>query len=182
MQLRNNDSNYGLISITLHWVMALMIIALYILGDTMEDLDYYSKWYTTLPYWHKALGMLAFFLLLFRISWMLSNVKPKPLNKYTNWEKRAAKITHYGFYFLLFLVSISGYFITTAKGAPIEIFGWFEIPAITKLNTNITELVEEVHELSANGILILFLLHVGATIKHQFIDKDTTLKRMILPK
>ena len=181
MNITNSSSGYGIIAIILHWVMAIAIIGLYWLGDYMEDLDYYNPWYTTAPYWHKAVGMLAFFLLLFRIAWMLTNRKPSPLASYHAWEILAAKITHYGFYFLLVMVSISGYFITTAKGAPIDVLGWFEIPAITTLSINTAELMGGLHELSAQGLLILFLLHVGATIKHHFFDKDTTLKRILKP-
>lgn len=161
--------------------MAIAIIALYWVGEFMEDLDYYNQWYTVAPYWHKAIGMLTFFLLLFRVAWTMTNEKPSPLLSYKGWEIKAAKITHYGFYLFLILVSISGYFITTAKGAAIDIFGWFEIPALTSLSTDMAEIMAEVHELSAKALLILFLLHVGASIKHHFIDKDITLKRMIKP-
>jgi cytochrome b561 len=161
--------------------MALLIIGLFILGVYMVDLDYYSKWYIVAPLWHKAVGMLVFFLLFFRVGWVLINTRPLPLSNYKKWERVLAKITHVSFYVLLFVVSVSGYFITTAKGASIDIFGWFEIAAITKIDSEKARIVGELHELFAYLIAFLFVLHVGATIKHHFIDKDTTLLRILKP-
>ncbi len=161
--------------------MAILIIALYVLGEVMADLDYYSKWYNTLPYWHKALGMITFALLLLRIGWVVANPKPLALPNYLRWEIISAKLAHVTFYIALVVISVSGYFITTAKGAPIDLFGWFEIPALTTLDTDTAKLAGDAHEISATVILVLFVLHVSATLKHHFVDKDVTFKRMLIP-
>lgn len=181
MQLKNTINGYGVLSILLHWGMAIVIIALFWLGEFMEDLDYYSPWYTTAPFWHKAVGMLLFFVLMFRIIWVMTNTRPAPLASYNAWEMIAAKLTHYGFYLLLVVISISGYFITTAKGSAIDIFGWFEIPAATNLDSDMAEFMGETHEIAASLGAVLLLLHVAATVKHHCFDKDATLKRILKP-
>ena len=181
MQIKNTKDGYGFIAILLHWLMALLIIGLFALGVYMVELDYYDKWYNAAPWWHKAVGMLVFFLLLFRFVWVFINLHPLPLVTYKRWEIIAAKITHIGFYLLLLVVCISGYFITTAKGAVIDMFGLFNVPSMMKLDSGSAELIGEIHEIAAYVMAALFVLHVCATVKHHFIDKDVTLVRMLKP-
>jgi cytochrome b561 len=181
MRIRNTRSSYGIVSILLHWIMAVLIIGLFVLGLYMVDLDYYSKWYNAAPWWHKSIGMLVFALLLFRLVWLMSNVHPAPLESYKSWEIKAAKATHYSFYILLIIICISGYLISTAKGASIDIFGWFSIPAIISFSKYQADISGEIHEIAAYVMAFLFLLHVCATFKHHFIDKDVTLIRIVKP-
>ena len=181
MNITNTKDSYGIVAILLHWIMAILIVGLFVLGVYMVDLDYYSKWYNAAPWWHKSVGMLVFFLLLVRIVWMFTNQRPSPLVSYQRWEILAAKVTHILFYVLLLLVSISGYFITTAKGASIDMFGWFDIPALMHLDKDLAEISGEIHEIAAYVMALLFLLHVCATVKHHFLDKDATLIRILKP-
>ena len=181
MNIRNTTNGFGLVSIILHWLMALLIIGLFISGYYMVDLDYYSKWYNLLPWWHIAVGVTTFLLLLLRIAWRWTNPRPAALSSYHGWEKTAAGITHYAFYLLLLVISVTGYFITTAKGAPIDFFGWFDIPALIGLAAGPAEWAGKIHEYAAYAVAVLFALHVGATVKHHFIDKDITFIRILKP-
>ncbi len=181
MNITNTKDSYGIVAILLHWVMAILIVGLFVLGVYMVDLDYYSKWYNAAPWWHKSLGMVVFFLLIVRIVWLCANQRPLPLATYMRWEVIAAKFTHVLFYILLILLSVSGYFITTAKGASIDMFAWFDIPALTRLDKDQAEIAGELHEIAAYVMALLFLLHVCATVKHHFLDKDTTLTRILKP-
>ena len=181
MNITNTRSGYGLVAIILHWLMALLIVGLFVLGVYMVELDYYDKWYNSAPWWHKAFGMVVFLLLVLRLGWVLFNIHPTPLSSYQRWEIIAARATHILFYVLLVVICVSGYFITTAKGAPIDIFGWFNIPALIKLDSDTAKAVGEVHEIAAYIMAVLFVLHVIATFKHLILDKDVTLIRMLKP-
>ncbi len=181
MDFKNTNQSYGIVSILLHWLMAILIIGLFVLGEYMVDLDYYSKWYNAAPWWHKSIGMGVFALLLFRIIWVLSNIHPTPLGSYKSWEIKAAKVTHYLFYILLIVICISGYLISTAKGAVIEFFNLFAVPAVISFSKQQADTAGEVHEIAAYVMAFLFLLHVCATFKHHFFDKDTTLLRILKP-
>ena len=181
MNIRNTTHGFGLVSIILHWLMALLIIGLFISGYYMVELDYYSKWYNLLPWWHIAVGVTTFLLLLTRIAWRWSNPRPAALPSYYGWEKIAAGITHYAFYALLLVISVTGYLIPTAKGAPIDFFGWFDIPALIELDSGPAEWAGTLHEYAAYAVAGLFLLHVCATVKHHFIDKDITFIRILKP-
>ena len=76
MQWRNSNSTYGLVSILLHWLVALAVFGLFGLGLWMVGLDYYSTWYRTAPDLHKSIGILLFVVMLGRVAWRL--VSPPP--------------------------------------------------------------------------------------------------------
>ncbi len=146
----------------------------------MTELEYYDALYHTLPWWHKSFGLLIIGLLIFRFLWKSSNPEPQALSTHKNWEVFLAQIIQKLFYVLILLIGLSGYFISTAKGKGIEFFGWFEIPAMTQaIEEERADLVGEIHELLAITLIALALLHAAAALKHHFIDKDETLKRMI---
>lgn len=181
MQIKNSQYSYGLGAIVLHWGMALLIVGLFILGVYMVELDYYDSWYNAAPWWHKALGMIVLAMLLLRITWTIANRRPSDLPGYHKLEMVIARLTHVALYFLMLLVCISGYFITTAKGAGIDIFGWFTFPALGRLETQQAELAGKIHALSSYMLGLLFALHMVASCKHHFSDQDATLKRIINP-
>ncbi|VAW46096.1 hypothetical protein MNBD_GAMMA04-1424, partial [hydrothermal vent metagenome] len=69
----------------------------------------------------------------------------------------------------------------TAKGASIDVFNGFKIPSIMTLQETQADLVGKVHELASYLLLVLFIVHVIATLKHHFLDKDITFIRMLNP-
>jgi len=181
MIITDTKNSYGIITILLHWIMAALIVGLYLLGEYMVDLSYYDEWYNSALWWHDGIGISVFLLLLFRMVWKLNSVKPKPLPTYKPFEIIAAKAAHMMFYILLIIVCISGYFIVTAKGGGIDFFGWFDVPAIMKLNEVQASFVGQVHEITTYILVVLFILHTIAALKHHYFHKDITLIRMLKP-
>lgn len=187
MQFRNTTQSYGIISILLHWIMAVLVIGLFVLGQYMTELDYYDSWYQLAPWWHKSMGFSVFILLLIRLFWRLFfwiNVAtlPEPLISHyigEKWAIRIIKIVHALFYVLLLIICISGYFISTAKGVAIDIFACFDLPSIILLNEEQAALAATIHETSTLILIILVAVHGIAALKHHFIDKDITLIRML---
>ena len=180
MQISNTKKRFGLISKALHWSMAILLTALFAVGLYMTELDYYDPLYHSLPWWHKSIGLLTIMLLLLRMVWKLINTTPETLVTHKNWEVFLAKLIQRLFYFLILLIGISGYLISTAKGKGIEFFNFFEISAITPaLEEGRADLIGEIHEILAITLIVLAVLHATAALKHHFIDKDETLKRMI---
>ncbi len=178
--LRNNSHNFGLVSILLHWIMAVLLTGLFAAGLYMTSLDYYDPWYHSLPWWHKSFGLLTVFLLLVRYIWKLINVDPAPLATHQHWETLLARIIQNAFYLLILLIGISGYLISTSKGKGVAFFDWFEIPAIYgSLDEQSVDLTGMVHAYLAYLLAALVALHALAALKHHFIDKDKTLQRML---
>lgn len=179
LQARNTTNAYGWVSITLHWVMALLLIGMYFVGDYMVGLTYYDPLYHTLPYWHKSIGIALGFALLFRLAWNFSHPKPAVIQVAPAFTHRLAKLGHLALYGLLVVLIISGYLISTAKGKGIEVFGLFELPALLASNEQRGEVAGEVHEIAATLFMLLVAVHALAAIFHHVYWKDNTLVRML---
>ncbi|MBK8452562.1 MAG: cytochrome b [Thiofilum sp.] len=179
MALRNTTEHYGSLSIALHWLMALAIISLYFVGDYMVELTYYDKLYHTLPHLHKSIGVLVGLALVLRLAWLYSHPHPTKLATTPEWQHTLARLGHIGLYVLILALIISGYLISTAKGKGIEVFNWFEIPALLAENAERGEIAGKIHEYSATLLMLLVLVHAGAALLHHFYWKDNTLKRML---
>jgi cytochrome b561 len=178
-QWKNTSINFGLISRLLHWLMAMALIGLFVLGIIMVELDYYDPWYHTSIETHKAIGVLVAFVLLFRFVWNIWQVKPVPLDPAAKLINRLAELVHWALYGLMFVLVISGYLISTSKGHGIDVFGLFEMPALLEKNDDRGELAGVIHEYTAYLFMFLVVAHAGAALLHHFIFKDETLKRML---
>lgn len=170
-------TKYNLISKLLHWGSALLIIAMFAVGLWMVDLSYYSDWYKVAPYWHKSIGLCLFAVTLFRLIWKKLTGAPKIEG--AAWEVVGAKIAHRLIYIILFSIFISGYLISTADGRAIDVFNWFSVPGLGSFFENQEDLAGIVHYYLALTLIALAIAHALAALKHHFINKDNTLKKML---
>ncbi len=177
--LKNTKNSYGWIAIILHWLLAVLIIGLFVMGIWMRDLGYYDTWYHRAPDLHKSLGLLTFFLLLLRYVWRLSNPLPDPSPKLALWEINSSRVAHAGMYLLTLVVILSGYLIATADDRGVSFFDWFVLPVGFPVFESQEDIAGEIHEVVAWVMMGLVLLHTLASLKHHFIDKDETLMRML---
>ena len=176
----NTKLGYGWIAIAFHWLSVVVIIGMFALGWWMVELNYYSDWYKTAPNVHKSIGILLFVLTLGRIVYKLLNAKPVGIGNTV--EKQAAKIAHAILYLLIVIIGLSGYLISTADGRGIDVFTWFTVAGFGSVVDNQADIAGFVHEYAAYTIIALALLHALAALKHHFINKDNTLKRMLSPR
>jgi cytochrome b561 len=176
MGIRDTKSGYGLPTRIVHWAMAVAIVGMYALGLWMVDLNYYSPYYQSAPDLHRSVGMLLLFVLIARFGWRLVNDKPGD-EELSPVERYGARIVHWGFYPLLLALMVSGYFMSTADGRPIEVFGWFSVPALVQ-DKPMEKTAGEIHELLADITMFIVILHAAASLKHQFYDRSRILTRM----
>ena len=181
--LKNTTQSYGLLARIFHWITAAVVLGLFCLGWWMVDLTYYSSWYKTAPDIHRSIGILLALLIIIRLVWRFQNLTPYPLSTHKAWEVKMAHFAHRALYLMLFAMFITGYLISTAKGKPIAVFNWFSLPAIVSGDDlgikNLEDKVGEIHEILAYILISLAGMHALAALKHHFIDKDSTLRRMI---
>lgn len=179
--LGNTKQGFGLIARWLHWSIALLLVLLFTLGWYMTGLDYYDPWYKDSFDLHRGVGVITTLLILVRIFWALLNIHPVHHATMKRWERMTADMVHRLLYLLMLGLPLSGYLISTARGAGIDFFGLFELPAL--LPQAVDDAREEwsgkVHYLLAFGGAWLVLAHGAAALKHHFIDRDDTLKRML---
>ncbi|MDO6593960.1 cytochrome b [Neptuniibacter sp. 1_MG-2023] len=177
-KLTNDETSYGWGPVFMHWLMAFAIIGLYPLGWYIETLDYYDPAYKTVPVWHKSIGILVAMTLLLRIVWRIFNKPPAALPQPAP-LLFIAKMAHGLLYLLVLLTVISGYLISTADGRAIELFNLISLPALPFEIDNQEDIAGEIHFIVATSLISIAALHAAAALKHHFIDKDTTLKRML---
>ena len=175
---RNTQNAYGLIQIALHWITALLVAILLPLGLWMTGLDYYDPWYRKGPDLHRSIGVLLGLVMLARIAWRLSGPQPQPLPS-PAWERRIAQLAHRLLYLLPLLLVISGYLISTADGRPVDVFGWFELPATLQGIEGQEDIAGDIHFVLAMVLLTLIVLHLLAALRHHYVFKDDTLRRML---
>jgi cytochrome b561 len=175
---KNTKQQYGLVSKGLHWLSAITVFILFGLGYWMVELDYYSEWYQRAPHWHESIGLLLFVVTLLRLGWKAIVIKPEAISGHSRVEKKASAIMTFTLYFILLTVLASGYLITSADGKAIAVFDWFTVSAFVLIAENQEDLAGAIHYYIAYILIFIALAHALAALKHHFIDKDNTLKRM----
>jgi cytochrome b561 len=179
MQLRNSSSRYGLVSILLHWGVALVVFGLFALGLWMVDLDYYDTWRKAAPDLHKSIGLTLFAVMVVRVVWRFISPPPPALSTQSRLVQWGAKLGHLFLYVGLFALMFAGYLISTADGVGIPVFDLFEVPALISSIPDQADVAGAVHEYLAWTLVIFAGLHALAALKHHFIDRDATLTRML---
>lgn len=180
MSTTDSAVRYSRGAIILHWLIALMIIGNFIGAWVAEDLPRDEK--MVMMGYHKATGILILILTLVRIGWRFTHRPPPLMETLKAWEAALAKVTHTLFYFLMLAVPVAGWGLHSAasKGKPVSIFGLFDVPALPLASDKPTiGLFHELHEVFATAMLALFVLHVAGALKHQFIDRDGSMQRML---
>jgi len=178
--IKNTENRYGLIAITLHWLMAIAIFSLFGLGLYMVELTYYDAWYKGSLDLHKNIGMVLLVVLMLRVIWRMVNTTPQNADKSASLvEVKVAHYAHIGLYGLMGTLMLSGYLISTADGRAIEVFDLISVPALSFSFANQEDIAGSIHEILAWTLIILSGGHALAALKHHFINKNNTLLRMI---
>ncbi|HMO49141.1 MAG TPA: cytochrome b [Rubrivivax sp.] len=170
-------ARYDNVAVALHWVLALMITGSFFVGLYMADLPF-SVQRVKLFNYHKWAGMTILALTLLRLVWRLSHAAlpevPGP-----RWQQRAAKATHAAIYLLVFAIALVGWAYSSAAGMQVVVYGVLPMPNLLPVNPELADAVKPWHGRLAFMLAALVLLHVAAALKHQFIDRDGLMRRIL---
>ena len=114
-----------------------------------------------------------------KIGWQLYTPIPDTIAKLKVWERMSAHAMHKLLLVMMILIQVTGFLISTSAGKGVAIFNWFEIPSLIAKNNTIRDLAIELHFYLGYGTGLFVIVHIGAALKHQFIDKDSTLIKML---
>ena len=196
--MNHSTTSYTKTAKVLHWLIAIGIFGMFALGWFMSELPKeapkqiaYDLFNLGIYTWnlteeisprtfyfnlHKSIGVTIFALILIRILWRISHRPPALLASYKAWESKLASGAHHLLYLLMVALPVSGVIMATYSKYGIK---WFGIPFIKGLDNNpMRELFKDVHEIIGLIILLVIIVHILGALKHKFIDKDETLKRM----
>jgi cytochrome b561 len=173
-------SNTGFtgVAIGLHWLIAIAIIGTFALGLYMHELPL-SPQKLKLYSWHKWAGVTIFLFVMLRLVWRLSHRPPEMPAGMPAWQRKAAAATHVLLYLLMLAVPLSGWLMSSAKGFQTVWFGVLPLPDLLDKNKELGDLLQEVHEVLNFTMAALVIAHLGAALKHHFIDRDDVLARML---
>ena len=169
---------YGGVAKSLHWFMALLLLGMLALGLYMHDLPL-SPDKLELFSWHKWGGVTLFLLVLVRLAWRLAH-RPPPLPlAMPPAQAFAAHAGHALLYVLMLAIPLSGWLMSSAKGFQTVWFGILPIPDLLERDKALGALLTQVHEMLNVAFMVLLAVHIGAALKHHFIDRDDILQRML---
>lgn len=156
--------------IILHWATAILILAAYFTGEGGREVRIDP------PTWHFLLGFAVLLLIVPRLIARLVGGVP-PAVSHGRLLDLGAKIGHWGLYFLMIALPLTGWYAASKMGVPINLFG-LELPSLVAPVQGHPGLIAELHETGGNVILILAGLHAVMAFWHHYVLRDGTLARM----
>jgi cytochrome b561 len=179
MQLRNSPERYGAIPQALHWVVAGLVLAGWLLGTFGDALPRGPARAAGL-FVHMSAGLAIVALVVVRVGWRIADPPPAPLgSRLGDWTRHAARITHAALYGLLIAVPLLGIVVQFGRGNPVPMFGWFEIASPWAADRAFARAMKGIHELLADTLVTVALLHAAAALAHHWLLRDRTLVRML---
>lgn len=175
---RNTTSRYGTISIGLHWLTLVLLVAVYACIELRGSFPKGSDLREGLKTWHFMLGLSILVLVALRSAAYLSGAVPRIEPEPPKWQRLVAKLMHVALYVFLIGMPLLGWLALSAEGKPIPFFAW-HLPPLVNPADAIAEWAKEVHE--AGGTIGYFLvgLHAAAALFHHYVVRDNTLRRML---
>jgi cytochrome b561 len=170
-------TKFNPIIIALHWLMLLLIVAVYLFVEFRGLFPRGSEPRELMKTLHFMLGISVFFLVLLRLVVRFSTKAPDiiPAPKFI--EVLLAKLMHIALYIFMIGMPLLGWLILNANGKAVPFLG-LQLPMLISENKDLGKLLREIHEIG--GSIGYFLLggHALAALLHHYVKKDNTLLRM----
>lgn len=164
-----------------HWLGAAMVFGMLGLGFFMTRADLTAAAKFDLYQTHKTFGFLTLLLTIARLATRALVAAPASLATHSRLVAKASRAAQFALYFGMLGMGLSGWTRVSAAivPIPIELFGLGVAPAIAPMNPELSETMARVHAALAYALATLVAVHVAAALKHHFVDRDATLRRML---
>jgi cytochrome b561 len=177
---KHTSARYSWPSIALHWLMLVLIVAVYAAMDLKSIFPKGSPGREAMATWHYMLGLSVFFLVWVRALMRLAGAPPAVTPTMPAWQSLAARAVQWAMYALMIGLPVLGWLTLSAKGTPVPFFG-LELPALIAENKAQAKWLKDIHETGATVGYFLVGLHAIAALFHHYIQRDNTL-RLMLPR
>lgn len=178
MAWRNTREHYGSVSIALHWLMLLLLAAVYACIELRELYPKGSDPREALKLWHYLLGLSVLVLVLVRLAARLGAPVPAIRPEPPAWQRLLAIAMHAALYALMLGMPIAGWLLLSAEGKPPVVFG-LELPALIATDKALAGTLKYWHQTVGTAGYYLIALHAAAALFHHYVTRDNTLKRML---
>ncbi len=183
MGLANSSTRYGIVTKTLHWLVALLFVNQYVIAKIMTAIEVndFALGFSqgSLYNWHKSIGLVIFAVVVIRYTWRKTTRLPDWSKGLADWEKKLIHWYEKMLYWAMFLMPLSGYLFVESGGFGVQFFGVTRLPSFLPHNETLAWLGHTIHILTGYAIVIFLTLHIGLVIKHQVWDKTRILHRML---
>lgn len=178
------SSRYGTLSIMLHWLTVIVIALVYALIELHHYFPKHTFWHDALKHWHSQLGLVVLIITVVRLGVVWGSTYSVSSSSSTlaifaaDWQRQLAQWMHRLLYGFLMLLPLLGWLMLSAKGKPIDLFGW-ELPVLMMPDLVLGKEIESWHKTLANLGYGLIALHALAALYHHYIIKDQVLTSML---
>lgn len=179
MRTDDTATGYGWISIALHWVTAIAILAILFIGSSItaqEDMAERER----LLRLHTSIAISVYAVLWARIVWRFVKGHPGPLPGQAGLFYAIGKYTHYAMLVAVALMLLSGPLMVWARGMEIHVFDWLTIPGPFEMNIALYDALHAVHVWGSRVIIVGTVLHIGGVYKHAAFNQDGTFGKMLV--
>lgn len=174
--IRNNENTFGLVSKLFHWLIALLIIAMLVIGCSLGFT--HKTTFQNLMFYHQSIGVTILILMILRLIWRLCTTTPEYPDSMKPVEKLIAHSMAWLLYLLIFSIIAAGMLMTAYHGYAIKFWAWpFHLPLAA--NKTMSHFFNNAHVFLAWTIAVCVSIHILASLYHHFIRKDDILKRMM---
>lgn len=178
MALRNTKDSWGSLAKFFHWAIAILIIAMLLIGLSFSFIDSRSV-KSSLMVIHKSTGVCLLILVVLRLLWRWVNPVPKLPASTPQWQQKSAHLSHWLFYIALIVMPLAGLFTSASKGYGVNFFWLFSFKVPFPKSDLLHEIFENMHLIFAWIIVALMIIHILGALRHHMINKDHVLKRMM---
>lgn len=176
--LKHSSERYSTMTIALHWLMFVLMAAMYACIELKGLFPKGSDPRETLKALHFMLGLTVLMLVLPRLAFRLLGPTPAISPEPPAWQQTSAHVAHLLLYALMLFMPIAGWLLLSAAGKPIPFFG-LQLPALIAENKDLAEWLKEIHETGGEIGYYLIGLHVLAALFHHYVQRDNTLSHML---
>lgn len=173
------EEAYTATAIGLHWLIAALMVCGFSLGWVMTSIHGFTPAKLRYVSWHKWIGVTVFALAALRIVWRATHRAPALPPGMPAWQRALAHLVHVLLYALMIAIPITGYLFSSASNVPVVYLGIVPLPRLIAPDPTLKVVFKTAHLILNWGLAALVLAHVGAALKHQWIDRDGLLARMI---
>jgi cytochrome b561 len=174
----NSRDEWGAFAKTLHWLMAVLILSMFVLG-WVAVIYPLSPTKLELFIWHKSIGLTLLALVVVRLLWRIVNITPEPPAGESVVEQRLARTGHAVLYALMVLMPVSGYIINSTANFSFRYFGGARVPNLIPADKAWQDAAEAVHLTTFSIFFLVVIIHIVAAIRHHTIKKNNILSRML---
>ncbi len=173
-----NSQRFAPLLIGLHWVMLLLLAAVYAAMELRGIFPKDSVPREAMKTWHYMLGLSVGVLVCIRLVARLVSATPVIQPLPPKWQQLLGQLVHVALYALMIAMPLLGWALLSAEGESIPLFG-LELPALVQENESLADQLKQVHEFIGTAGYFLIGLHALAALFHHYIQRDNTLQRML---